>query len=191
MQINQQYSPIDDSFIGPNPTGEITTYTSYNSGTTPSVVWNVVNKPDFTNIEFGLMQSKMIKMFTPTSVSNTITKNIFKLNLGLRDVTDQQATNIVSWIKVNTNWKYSTSNKDKVFTSMFSNNETDIAYFDKLSFEQDLNAQRPVPDNSGVVIFDNWPTDAEVVSVELKLTDQPRCIVLLMIILLGLIQQVK
>ena len=106
-------------------------------------------------------------MYTPSSLSN---QHVFELSLGFSNITLKDAADIVSWLGTESNWKYSSSNTDKIFTQIFSGTETDIKHFNKITFEQKLNAQRPVPSN-GTVVFENWPSGLSAPIVELKLTD--------------------
>jgi len=107
-------------------------------------------------------------MFTPLSLYNT-NQHIYELTLGIVNISQSDATKLVAWLGTETNWNYNFSN-NRVFTQTFNDTQADIEYFDKITFEQKLNAQRPVPDNSSDPIFVNWPDIANITSVELKLT---------------------
>ena len=121
------------------------------------------------NIEFELNNiTREVKMFTPQSLYNT-NQYIYELTLGILNISPADANKLVTWLSTDSNWNYNVSN-NRVFTQTFNDTQADIEYFDKITFEQKLNAQRPVPDNSSDPIFVNWPDIADVTSVELKLT---------------------
>ena len=100
-------------------------------------------------------------------------EHVYELSLGFSTISNANATALAQWLTTNSNWEYDANNTNntKIFTNIFGEKASDIAYFKKILFEQKLNAQRPVPPNN-TVIFENWPPNLlPPDTIELVLTD--------------------
>ena len=100
-------------------------------------------------------------------------EHVYELSLGFSTISSEDAIVLAQWLTTNSNWEYDATNTNntKIFTNIFGEKASDIAYFKKILFEQKLNAQRPVPLNNNTVIFENWPSALVPDTIELVLTN--------------------